>query len=62
MVGGVFSSIFEKGVNPGLIKTLNAVFVALFLSLGFLVFISGGNGHAIALTGVAVALFIAVQW
>ncbi|KAF9202269.1 hypothetical protein BGZ49_007553 [Haplosporangium sp. Z 27] len=62
MVGGVFSSIFEKGVNPGLIKAMNLVFVALFLSLGFLIFASGGNGHAIALTGIAVALFGSVQW
>ncbi|KAK3834704.1 MAG: hypothetical protein JOS17DRAFT_682181 [Linnemannia elongata] len=62
MVGGTISSIFEKGVNPGLVKMLNVVFVALFLSLGFLIFASGGNGHVIALTGIAVALFVLVQW
>ncbi|GJJ74107.1 hypothetical protein EMPS_06465 [Entomortierella parvispora] len=62
MMGGMVSSIFEKGVNPGLIKLLNVVFVALFLSLGFLIFASEGNVHVIALTGIAVALFLAVQW
>ncbi|KAG0040658.1 hypothetical protein BGZ82_000079 [Podila clonocystis] len=62
MVGGTLNSIFEKGVNPGLIKMLNLVFVALFLSLGFLIFASGGNLHVIALTGIAVALFVTIQW
>ncbi|KAG0086648.1 hypothetical protein BGZ93_000004 [Podila epicladia] len=62
MVAGTVNSIFEKGVNPGLIKMMNLVFVALFLSLGFLIFVSGGNLHVIALTGIAVALFVSVQW
>ncbi|KAI9597366.1 ER protein Pkr1-domain-containing protein [Syncephalis fuscata] len=59
---GLWTSIFTPGANSQLLLAMNVSFVALFLSLLFLLFASGFNGHVFALLAIAVCLFASVQW
>ncbi|RKP25966.1 ER protein Pkr1-domain-containing protein, partial [Syncephalis pseudoplumigaleata] len=59
---GLWTSIFTPGANSQLLLAMNVSFVALFLSLLFLLLATGGNGHVFALLFIAMGLFASVQW
>ncbi|KAI8053470.1 ER protein Pkr1-domain-containing protein [Syncephalis plumigaleata] len=61
-VHGLWSSIFTPGANSQLLLAMNVSFIALFLSLLFLLFATGGNGHVLALLLIAGGLFASIQW
>ncbi|KAI9227046.1 MAG: ER protein Pkr1-domain-containing protein, partial [Piptocephalis tieghemiana] len=62
MLEQVISSIFTPGTNPGLVKATNRAFMALFASLLFLLAVSGGNLHVVALLVIAGCLYGSIQW
>ena len=59
---GLWTSIFTPGANAQLLLAMNLSFLALFLSLVFLLYASGFNGHVIALLVIALCLFASIQW
>jgi hypothetical protein len=61
-IHGLWTSIFTPGANSQLLLAMNVSFIALFLSLLFLLFATGGNGHVFALLLIAGGLFVSVQW
>ncbi|KAJ2854455.1 hypothetical protein J3B02_002667 [Coemansia erecta] len=58
----VINSIFEPGVNRGVIFVMNAAFAGLFLILFYLLFATSFNIHVCALTLIAAGLFASIQW
>ncbi|GAA5891110.1 hypothetical protein JCM6882_006422 [Rhodosporidiobolus microsporus] len=58
----VVQSIFEPGTNAGLVRAMSFSFYALFLTLGGMIFLTGGNLHVVALLGLSVALFVSIKW
>ncbi|KAJ2236882.1 hypothetical protein IWW45_001432 [Coemansia sp. RSA 485] len=58
----VVNSIFEPGVNRGVLVVMNAAFAGLFLILFYLLFATRFNIHVCALTLIATGLFVSIQW
>ncbi|KAJ2714055.1 hypothetical protein H4R19_001931 [Coemansia spiralis] len=58
----VVDSIFEPGVNRGVLVVMNGAFVGLFAILGYLLFATRLNLHVCLLTAIAVLLFASIQW
>ncbi|ORX69717.1 hypothetical protein DL89DRAFT_293329 [Linderina pennispora] len=58
----VINSIFEPGVNHGVLVVMNCAFIGLFLILFYLLVATGFNLHVCALTAIAVLLFASIQW
>ncbi|KAJ2096191.1 hypothetical protein GGI16_004944 [Coemansia sp. S142-1] len=62
ILGDIVSSIFEPGVNRGVLIVMNSAFAGLFLILSYLLFATNFNLHVCALTLIAVCLFASIQW
>ncbi|KAJ2060806.1 hypothetical protein GGI17_003516 [Coemansia sp. S146] len=62
ILGDIVSSIFEPGVNRGVLVVMNSAFAGLFLILAYLLFATNFNLHVCALTLIAVCLFASIQW
>ncbi|KAJ2490946.1 hypothetical protein IWW37_002725 [Coemansia sp. RSA 2050] len=62
ILGDIVSSIFEPGVNRGVLVVMNSAFAGLFLILAYLLFATHFNLHVCALTLIAMGLFISIQW
>ncbi|KAJ2377767.1 hypothetical protein IW150_001191 [Coemansia sp. RSA 2607] len=58
----VINSIFEPGVNRGVLLVMNCAFAGLFLILFYLIYATSFNIHVCALTLIAGGLFASVQW
>ncbi len=59
----VVESIFEPGVNRGVMICLHAAFLALLGSIIYLIVLSGGhNVHLFILLGIAAFLYVAIIW
>lgn len=58
----IATSLFTPGFSDKMTTIMNATFMALFIVLVALAVLTGGNIHAIALLGIALALFAAVNW
>ncbi|KAJ2370091.1 hypothetical protein H4S02_002068 [Coemansia sp. RSA 2611] len=58
----VINSIFEPGVNRGVLVVMNCAFLGLFAILVYLLFATRFNLHVCALTVIAVLLFASIQW
>ncbi|KAJ1900451.1 hypothetical protein LPJ66_001469 [Kickxella alabastrina] len=58
----VVNSIFEPGVNRGVLVVMNCAFAGLFLILFYLVIATRFNIHVCALTVIAGLLFASIQW
>ncbi|KAI9307579.1 hypothetical protein BJ944DRAFT_261667 [Cunninghamella echinulata] len=62
-VTDIITSIMTPGYTAtGVIKLMFYAFYALFVTLLGMVFITGGNGHVIALLFLSICLFIAIRW
>ncbi|CAO3628542.1 unnamed protein product [Cunninghamella echinulata] len=63
LVTDIITSIMTPGYTAtGVIKLMFYAFYALFVTLLGMVFITGGNGHVIALLFLSICLFIAIRW
>ncbi|KAJ2332109.1 hypothetical protein GGI00_002941 [Coemansia sp. RSA 2681] len=62
ILGDIVSSIFEPGVNRGVLVVMNSAFAGLFLILTYLLFATHFNIHVCALTLIAACLFASIQW
>ncbi|PIA16868.1 hypothetical protein COEREDRAFT_80923 [Coemansia reversa NRRL 1564] len=58
----VINSIFQPGVNHGVMVVMNCAFLCLFVILGYLLFATRLNIHVCALTIIAGLLFASIQW
>ncbi|KAJ2795313.1 hypothetical protein H4R20_005925, partial [Coemansia guatemalensis] len=58
----VINSIFQPGVNHGVMVVMNCAFLCLFIILGYLLFATRLNIHVCALTVIAGLLFASIQW
>ncbi|GAA93532.1 uncharacterized protein L969DRAFT_18763 [Mixia osmundae IAM 14324] len=58
----VIDSVFTPGTNHGLEKAMNYSFYGLFLTLFGLGFLTDWNIHVIALSFIAVMLFVSTRW
>ena len=58
----VVNSIFEPGVNRGLLLVLHTACGALLVTLIAIAFYTQGNGHVLALLAIATALWISITW
>lgn len=58
----LWNSIFTPGTTPQLVIATHASFIALFITLGWLIFVTKGNIHFIALLVIAVLLWISIIW
>ncbi|KAJ1956010.1 hypothetical protein GGI12_005424 [Dipsacomyces acuminosporus] len=58
----VIDSIFEPGVNHGVLVVMNCAFFGLFVILLYLLFATRFNIHVCALTVIATLLFASIQW
>ena len=61
-VTGLWESVFQPGVSPQLILATHISFTALLATLGWLIFVTHGNIHFIALFIIASLLWITVIW
>ncbi|KAJ2900835.1 hypothetical protein GGI21_002185 [Coemansia aciculifera] len=62
ILGDIVNSIFEPGVNRGVLIVMNGAFAGLFLILTYLLFATHFNIHVCALTLIAAGLFASIQW
>ncbi|KAJ1971750.1 hypothetical protein H4R34_005638 [Dimargaris verticillata] len=62
IVQDVVDSVFQPGVNRGLVTVLNVSFLASFVALGFLAIVTQGHWNVLLLLAVNFALFISMQW
>ncbi|KAG2197649.1 hypothetical protein INT47_002356 [Mucor saturninus] len=63
LVGDIAKSIMTPGYTAnGVIQLMFYTFYALFATLLFMLFMTGGNPHVIALTLIAVCLFVTIKW
>ncbi|KAJ2685076.1 hypothetical protein IWW39_004518 [Coemansia spiralis] len=62
ILGDIVNSIFEPGVNRGVLVVMNSAFAGLFLILAYLLFATHFNLHVCVLTLIAMGLFISIQW
>lgn len=58
----IMQSLFMPGLNTPMKRAMDASFFGLFLVLGALALITGGNVHVLALLGIAMGLFLSVNW
>ncbi|KAL1924056.1 uncharacterized protein VTP21DRAFT_7091 [Calcarisporiella thermophila] len=54
-------SLFMPGVKPGVVRVMNVSFIALFVSLVFLAFLTKANIYVIMLFVINVGLFLAIN-
>lgn len=63
IAGDIIKSIMTPGYTAnGVIKIMFYTFYALFATLLFMIVITGGNPHVIALLLIAVCLFLTIKW
>lgn len=63
ITGDIIKSIMTPGYTAnGVIKIMFYTFYALFATLLFMIIITGGNPHVIALLLIAVCLFLTIKW
>ncbi|PWN45611.1 hypothetical protein IE81DRAFT_279195, partial [Ceraceosorus guamensis] len=55
-------SLFQPGLNTPMKKAMDLSFYGLFIVLGGLSLLTGGNVHVLALLGIAIALFCSINW
>jgi hypothetical protein len=56
-------SLWEPGVNRGLLILLHGAFIALLCSLLWMLWLTGGNNtHVWILTVIAVSLYATIVW
>ncbi len=58
----VVTSITAPGTNRGLIIAMNTSFGALFIVLGGMVWLTGGNKHVLVLLGLSMASLGSMTW
>lgn len=58
----IVNSIFEPGVNRGVLLIMNASFLGLFLILLYLLYATSFNIHVCLLFLLSLLLFISIQW
>lgn len=59
---GLWNSIFQPGTSPQLIIATHVSFIALLLTLSWLIYVTRGNIHFIALFVIALLLWISIIW
>ncbi|CAL9735400.1 V-type ATPase assembly factor Pkr1p [Monosporozyma servazzii] len=59
---GLWNSAFQPGTTPQLIIATHVSFVALLLTLAWLIYATNGNIHFIALFFIAAMLWLAIIW
>lgn len=59
---GLWNSIFQPGASPQLILATHVSFIALLLTLTWLIFVTRGNIHFIALFVIATLLWLSIIW
>lgn len=63
ITGDIIKSIMTPGYTAnGVIQIMFCTFYALFATLLFMIFITGGNPHVIALLLIAICLFVTIKW
>lgn len=63
LTGDIIKSIMTPGYTAsGVIQIMFYTFYALFATLLFMIFITGGNPHVIALFLLALCLFVTIKW
>ncbi|KAL9558753.1 hypothetical protein MBANPS3_000739 [Mucor bainieri] len=63
LAGDIIKSIMTPGYTAsGVIRIMFYTFYALFATLLFMIFITGGNPHVIALFLLALCLFVTIKW
>lgn len=63
LMGEIVQSIMTPGYTAkGVIKIMFYAFYALFATLLFMIIITGGNPHVIALLLLAICLFLTIRW
>jgi hypothetical protein len=63
ITGDIIKSIMTPGYTAsGVIQIMFYTFYALFATLLFMIFITGGNPHVIALFLIALCLFVTIKW
>lgn len=59
---GLWNSIFQPGASPQLILATHVSFIALLLTLSWLIYVTKGNIHFIALFIIAILLWLSIIW
>jgi hypothetical protein len=63
LTGDIIKSIMTPGYTAsGVIQIMFYTFYALFATLLFMTFITGGNPHVIALFLLSLCLFVTIKW
>ena len=62
MFQAVIRSIFEPGVNSGLLTAINVIFVCLVIVLVFLLISFGFNIHVLMLLILSTGLLLSINW
>ncbi|KAG1436020.1 hypothetical protein G6F56_013736 [Rhizopus delemar] len=63
LTGDIAKSIMTPGYTAkGVIQIMFYTFYALFATLLFMLFMTGGNPHVIALLLLAICLFVTIKW
>ncbi|KAI8336439.1 ER protein Pkr1-domain-containing protein [Choanephora cucurbitarum] len=63
LAGDIVKSIMTPGYTAnGVINIMFYTFYALFATLLFMIFMTGGNPHVIALLLLAICLFVSIRW
>lgn len=62
MFQAIIQSIFEPGVNSGLLKAINIIFVCLVFVLIFQLSTFGFNIHLLVLLILSTGLLLSVNW
>ena len=63
LAGDIVKSIMTPGYTAnGVINIMFYTFYALFATLLFMIFVTGGNPHVIALLLLAICLFVSIRW
>ncbi|KAK4516904.1 decapping endonuclease targeting mRNA [Mucor velutinosus] len=63
LAGDIIKSIMTPGYTAsGVIRIMFYAFYALFATLLFMIFITRGNPHVIALFLLALCLFVTIKW
>lgn len=63
LAGDIAKSIMTPGYTAnGVIQLMYYTFYALFATLLFMLFMTRGNPHVIALSLIAVCLFVTIKW
>ncbi|EJS44232.1 pkr1p [Saccharomyces arboricola H-6] len=58
----LWESVFEPGTSPQLVIATHVSFVALLLTLMWLIYATNGNIHFYVLFGISLLLWITVIW